>query len=353
MDSAVDSPITVNVSRLKAAWSYTADDYVSAMAMSADQTLAIGTAEGVLHRLNGLNGKPLADPLPLMAMSLTQLQWANHNPQCLAAAGQDATISVFETNSVKKRSFGKAWVEQLAWHPTEPWLLVGAGRQVSVWDVDSDSVIYQTTVLPKNVMGVAWHPVLPNQFAVVCGEQLMRFDIKKSAPIRQFIWGALLFGLYWSPDGQVLATATHDNGLHIWYAKSGEDLHMSGYPGRIKALAWQPNSRFIATAGDMDATIWDFSGKGPAGSTPVVLSAHEAKISQLAYCGAQLATADTNGQVFIWLPPEEADWNKPEAPLFAYPTGEAITQLLYPLADVVYVATAEGQCLKLTTEELG
>jgi WD40 repeat protein len=347
----MDTPVIVNVTRLTPRWSTPVDDYVAAMALSEDyNTLALGTAEGQLHRLDANTGQPLTNPLSLMVMSLTQLYWANHKPNCLAAAGQDATVTVFDGDNTLKRSFGKSWVEQLAWHPTEPWLLVGSGRQVCVWDVNTDTLTYQTAPLHKNVMGVAWHPILADQFAVIAGEQLLRFDLKKASPKRQFTWGALLFDLHWSPDGKVLATATHDNGLHVWYAKSGEDLHMSGYPGRIKTMAWQPNSRFIATAGDADVTIWDFAGKGPAGSMPVVLAAHEAKVTQLAYCGTQLASADAQGQVFVWLPPEVATDNDDlEAPLWAYPTGHAVTQLLYPLADVLYVATAEGQCMKLTT----
>jgi WD40 repeat protein len=347
--------VTVQVSRLIPDWSTPVDDYVSAMALQpAGQTtqppiLAVGTAEGLLHRLDSVTGQPVTTSVPVLPMSITQAAWSG---DWLAVCGQHNQVWVTHTNNVTiKRTFGTGWIDAMAWHPTEPWLLIGAGKQAMVWDVAQDTVRYQSSLLPKNVMGLAWHPNLPNQFAVVAGDTLIRLDITKPAPVRQFHWGALLFGLAWSPDGQVLATATHDNALHVWYAKTGNDLHMSGYPGRIKTLAWQPNSRFIATAGDADITIWDFAGKGPAGSMPVVLSAHEAKVDHVTYCGAQLASADANGQVFVWLPPETSQDDAMEAPLWAYPAASGITQLLYPLADVLYIGTQQGMCTRLTPPE--
>ena len=44
---------------------------------------------------------------------------------------------------------------------------------------------------------------------------------------------------------------------------------MSGYSTKVRELSWHANSRFLATGGGPAVVVWDFSGKGPAGSKPV------------------------------------------------------------------------------------
>jgi WD40 repeat protein len=80
---------------------------------------------------------------------------------------------------------------------------------------------------------------------------------------------------------------------------------MSGYPTKVRELAWDSKSRFLATGGGQEIIIWDFSGKGPSGSKPIVLSAHESFLSFLSYQpnGTLLASADQNGRLCAWNPP--------------------------------------------------
>jgi WD40 repeat protein len=352
-DTAVtpDAECMINVTRLTAAWSTELSEYVTTMALHpAGHTLAVGTADGQVYLLNSQTGA-ITHPLTVMPQSVLQVAWSADG-QWLAASGQDTVISYWAVADMTRHQYqvDRGWVQHLAWHPTRPTLLLGAQQQAHVLDVTTHCVTYNTPTLPHAIMGLSWHPNLPSQFALVSGSSLYRFDQTKPAPLRQFTWGALLFGLSWSPNGQVMATGTHDQGLHIWYPKSGDDLHMSGYTHRIKTLAWDSHSRFLATGGGQDVTVWDFSGKGPAGSTPVVLSAHSRNISQLAYQpnGALLSSGDEAGQVFVWQPPLTMDWDPMTPPLRAYPCDGAISTLLYSPLGGLLVGTANGHCLYLT-----
>eukprot|EP01048_Picozoa_sp_COSAG05_P005870 COSAG05_NODE_361_length_10793_cov_141.983262_3_plen_223_part_00 len=45
------------------------------------------------------------------------------------------------------------------------------------------------------------------------------------------------------------------------------------YSSKITGLCWSRTSRYLATSGGNQVTIWDFAGRGPAGSTPICCTA--------------------------------------------------------------------------------
>jgi WD40 repeat protein len=358
----VDS-LTVNVTRLQPGWQIELDDYVTAMALSPDnKCLAVVCADGTLTCLNVDTGALSFETLNVQVQALSQVAWSACG-NWLAVSGQSSNVSIYAVTDLKQAAtkqattpvathrfvhqFVKGWVQHITWHPSQPWLLMASDYQAEVWTAETQTISYTTQPFSKAIMGCSWHPELSRQFAVISGDTLQRFDMDKPHAIRQFHWGALLFDMAWSPNAQIIAAATHDQGLHTWEVKTGNDLHMSGYPQRIKALAWHNNSRFLATAGGAEITIWDFSGKGPAGSIPVVLSAHEAPVNQLVYQGDWLLSGDTSGQVFIWQPPAKAGFDELIPPLWAFPLSGEISQLCPLGNDTVLVATGSGFVYRL------
>ncbi len=61
---------------------------------------------------------------------------------------------------------------------------------------------------------------------------------------------------------------------------------------------------YLATGGGPIATVWDCSGKGPAGRKPIQLQDHNGPISVLAYqhAGPVLASGGADGRVALWCP---------------------------------------------------
>ena len=86
-----------------------------------------------------------------------------------------------------------------------------------------------------------------------------------------------------------------------------KDLEMSGYPAKVRLLSWDNQSRLLATGGGAACCVWDFVGKGPAGSKPVTLSASRSLLSALAFQhqGDLLASGNVDGTLALWLPKQD------------------------------------------------
>jgi WD40 repeat protein len=112
----------------------------------------------------------------------------------------------------------------------------------------------------------------------------------------------------WSPDGKILAHGNQDSTVHFWYYDASRDLQMWGYRTKVRELAWDFTSRYLATGGGPVVCIWDCQAgpNGPEGSKPTMLLGHdeESNISALAYQarGFLLVSAGLDGKVLLWQP---------------------------------------------------
>jgi WD40 repeat protein len=108
----------------------------------------------------------------------------------------------------------------------------------------------------------------------------------------------------WSPDGCYLVHGDQDATVHFWVLASGKDYQMWGYPTKVRELAWDHTSRHLATGGGPVVVVWDYAGKGPQSSKPLMLEAHEDFLSALAFqhAGPLLASGGIDGRVVVWQP---------------------------------------------------
>jgi WD40 repeat protein len=132
------------------------------------------------------------------------------------------------------------------------------------------------------------------------------YDPATQEPVRKLEWKGSPLKLAWSLDGKLLAHGNQDATVHFWYADAGLDLQMSGYATKVKELAWDYSSRYLATGGSSAVCIWDCGGKGPGGTTPQLLEGHDetATVSAVAYQrrGFLLASGGRDAQVLLWQP---------------------------------------------------
>ncbi|BAC08278.1 hypothetical protein [Thermosynechococcus vestitus] len=64
--------------------------------------------------------------------------------QWWAAAGQQGRVligSLAGTENPQVLHYGSHWIDQLAWHPTLPWVAFSLGHHIQVWDVAQADVI--------------------------------------------------------------------------------------------------------------------------------------------------------------------------------------------------------------------
>jgi WD40 repeat protein len=112
-----------------------------------------------------------------------------------------------------------------------------------------------------------------------------------------------ILALVWSPDGRWLVSGNQDPSVHLWLPEKNDELQMSGYESKVPVVAFDRSSRWLATAGGHDASVWDCAGAGPEGRAPSMLP-HDGKVCAVAFQNAHglLATASADGAVMLWSP---------------------------------------------------
>ncbi|MBW4696423.1 MAG: WD40 repeat domain-containing protein [Aphanocapsa lilacina HA4352-LM1] len=286
-------------------WRAVLDDCVAAIAWSGDGRLvAAASAAGAVAILDGGSGQALLR-LAGHPQGALCLAWAPQD-RLLATGGADGTARLWHPTSgheVAALEGGAAWVEYLAWGDAPYLLATAAGKHLKLWSADGRLLRTAEPPHASTISGLVWHPQR-GRFASCCYGSVRLHAPLKAAPADVFEYAGSLIALDWSPDGRWIACGCQDATVHLWEVASGTDLQMSGYAGKVRALAWDPTGRYLATGGGADVTVWDFSGKGPAGSKPRILSAHLKPVSHMAYQpqGGLLAMGGPDGIVSLWNP---------------------------------------------------
>jgi WD40 repeat protein/tRNA A-37 threonylcarbamoyl transferase component Bud32 len=109
-----------------------------------------------------------------------------------------------------------------------------------------------------------------------------------------------LTGTAFSPDGQLLATASVDQSARLWDARSGELLlTLEGHADRVSGVAFSPDGRCLATASwDGSVRLWDVD----SGELLLTLEGHGDRVSSVAFSpdGKRLATASWDLTARLW-----------------------------------------------------
>ncbi len=327
-------------------WSVALDDYVIDLAWSPDgTTLAAASAAGPVHLLAAADGAT-RHALPGHENGTNCLAWqvgcvvpnapgltedaarrvGDDPPLLLATGGQDGAVKFWDAANGQHTAttlLGPAWVEHLAWRPvagacapgsvadpgpasarpaTSPNLLAAAaGRSLAFLRPDG-SVAHRCPPTPKTISALAWQPaggcVAAAAFGGVRLWDADDFLLQKELP-----YGNGILALVWSPDSRWLVSGNQDPSVHLWLPEKNDELQMSGYESKVPALAFDRSSRWLATGGGHDASVWDCSGLGPEGREPRMLP-HDAKVCAVAFQNTHglLATASADGVVMLWSP---------------------------------------------------
>lgn len=127
------------------------------------------------------------------------------------------------------------------------------------------------------------------------------WDVATGKPIKDLVGHeGFVWALAFSADGKILATGSDDKTVRLWELASGKVARiLSGHTGPVEAVAFSPDGGVLATAGDY-ATIrlWDVATSREIKA----LAGHSSQVKSASFSpdGKVLASASDDGTVRLW-----------------------------------------------------
>ena len=175
---------------------------------------------------------------------------------------------------------GGAWIDALALHPDGA-IAYGAGRNVVARDAKGREKVFAA---PSTARGLAFAPKGYRLAVSHYNGATLWYPNLETAP--DFIeWKGSHIDVTWSPDGRFVVTTMQENALHGWRLQPDRGhMRMSGYPGKVRSVAWSGDGDWLATGGAEAAIVWPFDSKeGPTGKAPRECGVRPARVSRVAF----------------------------------------------------------------------
>ncbi|HTF68447.1 MAG TPA: hypothetical protein VK638_37790 [Edaphobacter sp.] len=324
---------------LPESWRAILDEAAVSVGWSATgRSMAAASASGAVFLFEAGNGRHLKR-WDAHRFSATVIAWHPHE-DLLATAGQDGKVSIWNPEDDAPSHVlecGTSWVEHLAWSPSGEHLATACGRILRIWSRTGE-LLQTFDEQPNTIAGIDWRAD-SQELVSACYGQVVFWSPSSNTPKRTFEWKGSMLCIAWSPDGRYLCHGNQDSTVHFWIVASGKELQMSGYPLKVAQIAWDRRSKYLATAGSPQITVWDCSGKGPAGRRPQTLKHHLFPLRAMRYQsdGPLLASGCAEGRVAIWKPSKRDD------PDMTASLGSPVTALSWSTASGhLAVATEDG-----------
>jgi WD40 repeat protein len=280
------------------------EDFPVAMAWSPDgKVVAVGGGEGQLFELDAATGD--ARKLGEHAPGVLELTWQPKG-QLLASGGQDGSVQLWQAAGAETapRLLHRSprWPAGLAWRPDGQALAFTSGKDVQVFAADGKAL---RTMSGHSVTlsHLLWRG---REELIAVGNGALFVDRVDTGDSEEFLLEGTPLTLSLSPDMKIAATGLADGTINFRYLNNRKRSRMSGYEGKVLHTGWSANSRYLASTstGATSVVVWDFGSKGPEGSEPLQLNAHEERVESLAWqgSGALLATAGRDWRVVLWKP---------------------------------------------------
>jgi len=295
-------------------WYGKLDDFNTSLAWSPDGTrLAAASVSGQVAIYDAAQGRAVHLFEQAHADGCDALAW-RPDGKALATAGRDGTWKLWDAADGKvlaEHEAGALWAEHLAWS-SKPigerghLLALGAGNKVTLWNeagLAAEGQTGEAIKFAKTIAEVAW--ILGGTtLAVAMSTGVSLRDPLTGKEERAFNGREAILSMAFSPSGKWLMTGNQDCSVHVWNADNGNEMHMRGFACKVRQLAWHRGSRWLATGGGDTVSVWDCSGPGPGGRTPLLLEWHTEQISALHYQpeGDWLASGARDGSITIWSP---------------------------------------------------
>jgi WD40 repeat protein len=287
---------------------------------SRSQDWSVDQDTTTLARWDAATGQPLSVEGDLTAAP-AGLQHLVFSPDGRLLAGSDlGTILVWDvaTGKLLQALDNLNFVSALAFSADGQWLASGSrDKAARVWDVDSGELSTTLTGHSGEVIRVAFDPSPSPKggtamlATVTARDGIQLWDVnsgQRSASRRPVGHTSTVTAMTYSPDGELLATASEDEMVWFWDAGSGQPRGMldaygmaaeGAYCACIWSLAFSPDGKTVAT-GSTDARVrlWDVQN----GKLLATSGGLGGLVMSLAFSpdGSYLAAGDADGIISVW-----------------------------------------------------
>jgi WD40 repeat protein len=281
------------------------DDYIADCAWSPDgKSLALAGGEGkvALARI----GEPFSlEVIGEHLLGTLAVAW-QPRAQRFATAGQDGAVALWDAAGaaqIRRWKPAIAAPQSLAWSPDGEILAIAAGKVVSLWTPDGENR-HSFAPAASTAVSLAFdRPGTDLGVALNGGITVHRIE-KSRYETRRYKWPAACLTVNFSGNGRFLASGLADGSLHFWNRSTGKDSQMRGYDGKVQLVGFSDNSRYLASSAGNEVVLWDFSGRGPEGTKPIVLGGHTERVDSFAWQpgGEHLVTGGRDWRLALWRP---------------------------------------------------
>ena len=282
------------------------DDYIADCAWSTDgANLAVAGGEGRIGLASVSGEKIELRDLGSHLLGTLAVAWRPRTQQ-FATSGQDGAVALWDATSasqLKRWKPGVAPTQSLAWSPDGELLATATGKTVSLWTASGDKV-HAFAPAASTAVALAFDKPGMDIGVALNGEIAVHRIEKMRYETRRYKWPAACLTVNFSGNGRFIASGMADGSLHFWNRSTGKDSQMRGYDGKVVLVGWSDNSRYLASSAGNEVVLWDFSGRGPEGTRPIVLSGHTERVDTFAWQpgGEHLVSGARDWRVVLWRP---------------------------------------------------
>ena len=161
------------------------------------------------------------------------------------------------------------WIDAVAASPETGLIAFAAGKAVTVRDV-ADPGFIRTFVHERSVAGLAFDPKGRRLACATYGGAALWFARIAEQKPAMLKWAGAHIDVTWSPDGRFLISAMQESDLHGWRIADAKDMRMSGYPSKVRSMAFLQKGQLMATSGAAGVVLWPFGGaNGPMNQSAI------------------------------------------------------------------------------------
>jgi WD40 repeat protein len=316
------------------------DDFVSDVAFARDgRSLAVAGGEGKVGLARIGDGRLSLEIIGEHLLGTIAVAWRPHGGS-FATSGQDSSIVLWDAATgaqIKRWKPAPMATQALAWSPDGEVLASAAGKSVTLWSPQGEK-IHAFAPAASSVAALAFDKPGTDLGVALNGEIAVHRSGKDRYETRRYKWPAACLTVNFSGNGRFLASGMADGSLHFWNRSTGKDSQMRGYEGKLELVGWSDNSRFLASSTTHELVLWDFGGKGPEGTRPIVLNGHTERVAAFAWQpgGEHLVSAGRDWRLTLWRP------NKTREPIDVQMLDSELTAVRWS-PDGRFVAAGEKQ----------